>query len=116
MDEFSDACSILSQHIGLPIKKEEVADLARSIDINKDGKIDFNEFLEAFRLVDMEGKEVKILGDSPIKMDSTLSQYDLHRDGTKDLQEVKSDPVDEKPGKQVSNVSSKSVTSKESDY
>ncbi|XP_064609574.1 serine/threonine-protein phosphatase with EF-hands 2-like [Liolophura sinensis] len=116
MDEFSDACSILSQHIGLPIKKEEVADLARSIDINKDGKIDFNEFLEAFRLVDMEGKEVKILGDSPIKMDSTLSQYDLHRDGTKDLHEVESNQTDEKPDKQVSNVSSKSVTSKGSDY
>ncbi|XP_013389540.1 serine/threonine-protein phosphatase with EF-hands 2 isoform X2 [Lingula anatina] len=52
MQEFEDACDILSRHIGHEISKEQVVDLARCLDINKDGQIDFNEFLEAFRLVD----------------------------------------------------------------
>lgn len=52
MEEFEDACDILSRHIGQEISKQQVRDLGQSIDINKDGSIDFNEFLEAFRLVD----------------------------------------------------------------
>lgn len=52
MDEFSETCELLSRHIDVPIPKEDIADLARSIDINKDGYIDFNEFLECFRIVE----------------------------------------------------------------
>ncbi|KAJ8028500.1 Serine/threonine-protein phosphatase with EF-hands pef-1 [Holothuria leucospilota] len=55
-DEFEDACEILSKHVGTEISKESVRDMATSMDINKDGQIDFNEFLEAFRLVDPESQ------------------------------------------------------------
>ena len=52
MDEFRDACALLSTHTGVSIPQDSIVDLARCIDINKDGFIDFNEFLEAFRMVD----------------------------------------------------------------
>ncbi|XP_071846576.1 serine/threonine-protein phosphatase with EF-hands 2-like isoform X2 [Apostichopus japonicus] len=57
LEEFEDACSILSKHIGTEISKQNVKDMATSMDINKDGLIDFNEFLEAFRLVDPESQQ-----------------------------------------------------------
>ena len=49
-DEFKHACGLLERHASLPT--EQIADLAASMDINKDGKIDFNEFLECFRIVE----------------------------------------------------------------
>ncbi|CAD5120228.1 DgyrCDS8798 [Dimorphilus gyrociliatus] len=56
MQEFAEACEILSRHTDGSLSKESILDLGKSIDINKDGHIDFNEFLEAFRIVDMEGR------------------------------------------------------------
>ncbi|KAF2364865.1 EF-hand domain [Trinorchestia longiramus] len=50
LDEFRDACGLLERHASLP--NEQIADLAASMDINKDGRIDFNEFLECFRIVE----------------------------------------------------------------
>jgi serine/threonine-protein phosphatase with EF-hand domain len=32
------------------MSEQDIRDLARTLDINQDGFIDFNEFLEAFRL------------------------------------------------------------------
>ena len=49
MQEFEDALNILTRQLELHIKTEDIRDIAESIDINKDGCIDFNEFLEAFR-------------------------------------------------------------------
>ena len=54
LDEFADACSLLRNYLCEPIPYDEMVNMARSMDINKDGFIDFNEFLETFRLVDIE--------------------------------------------------------------
>ena len=72
MDEFEEACSLLSKHVGSDISKKSVQDMARSIDINKDGYIDFNEFLEAFRLVDTQVKQEELKSNGS-KADIKLS-------------------------------------------
>jgi serine/threonine-protein phosphatase with EF-hand domain len=49
LDEFEECCRILCEHTKC-MSEQDVQDLARTLDINQDGFIDFNEFLEAFRL------------------------------------------------------------------
>ena len=49
LDEFQDCCRILCEHTNC-MSEQDIRDLARTLDINQDGFIDFNEFLEAFRL------------------------------------------------------------------
>ncbi|XP_069779212.1 serine/threonine-protein phosphatase with EF-hands 2-like [Narcine bancroftii] len=51
-EEFQKTWKILSSHLKVEISDKAISDLARSMDFNKDGSIDINEFLEAFRLVD----------------------------------------------------------------
>lgn len=53
LEEFKNSCEVLNQFSQKHIPVEKINDLARSLDINKDGMIDFNEFLEAFRLVSL---------------------------------------------------------------
>ncbi|TGZ60000.1 hypothetical protein CRM22_008783 [Opisthorchis felineus] len=54
--EFQAACLRLPNRAH--IDEKSISDMARSIDLNKDGQIDFNEFLEAFRLAELEvGKQ-----------------------------------------------------------
>ena len=55
MDEFEETIKMLIKHQGLKVPESDILDIAHSIDINKDGSIDFNEFLEAFRIVDHYG-------------------------------------------------------------
>ncbi|KER27046.1 hypothetical protein T265_13874, partial [Opisthorchis viverrini] len=50
--EFQAACLRLPNRAH--IDEKSISDMARSIDLNKDGEIDFNEFLEAFRLAELE--------------------------------------------------------------
>uniref|UniRef100_A0A8C9H2J2 Serine/threonine-protein phosphatase with EF-hands n=1 Tax=Piliocolobus tephrosceles TaxID=591936 RepID=A0A8C9H2J2_9PRIM len=52
LDEFRQTWKLLSSHMNIDITDDCICDLARSIDFNKDGHIDINEFLEAFRLVE----------------------------------------------------------------
>jgi serine/threonine-protein phosphatase with EF-hand domain len=53
MQEFTDVCLFLSRHNGTTFDEKQIMDLAASIDLDKNGVIDFNEFLEAFRIVDI---------------------------------------------------------------
>ena len=62
MSEFQEACGILVKHAGIDMDTAHIRDVAHSLDLNKDGQIDFNEFLEAFRLVDI-GDEGLMRGD-----------------------------------------------------
>ncbi|CAF3846745.1 unnamed protein product [Rotaria sp. Silwood1] len=53
MQEFTDVCTSLGHHDGTKLDEKQIMDLAASIDLDKNGVIDFNEFLEAFRIVDI---------------------------------------------------------------
>ncbi len=59
MDEFEEACTILSAHAQTPMSKEDIREMGKAIDRNKDGNIDINEFIEAFKIVDRFGREMK---------------------------------------------------------
>uniref|UniRef100_A0A8C5BII5 Serine/threonine-protein phosphatase with EF-hands n=1 Tax=Gadus morhua TaxID=8049 RepID=A0A8C5BII5_GADMO len=50
-EEFRQTWKLLSAHLKTEVDDDAIADLALSIDFNKDGSIDINEFMEAFRLV-----------------------------------------------------------------
>nr|XP_042712280.1 serine/threonine-protein phosphatase with EF-hands 2 isoform X3 [Chrysemys picta bellii] len=51
-EEFNQTWKLFSSHMNIELTDDGISDLARSIDFNKDGNIDFNEFLEAFRLIE----------------------------------------------------------------
>ncbi|KAM4593689.1 serine/threonine-protein phosphatase with EF-hands 1 isoform 2-T3 [Odontesthes bonariensis] len=51
IEEFRHTWRLFSAHLGVAIDDRAIDDLAHSIDFNKDGSIDFTEFLEAFRVV-----------------------------------------------------------------
>ncbi|XP_067412578.1 serine/threonine-protein phosphatase with EF-hands 1 [Emydura macquarii macquarii] len=51
IEEFRQTWKLFSSHLKIDIDDESIDNLARSIDFNKDGSIDFNEFLEAFHVV-----------------------------------------------------------------
>ncbi len=53
MQEFTDVCGFLGNHNQSAFDEKQIMDLATSIDLDKNGVIDFNEFLEAFRMVDI---------------------------------------------------------------
>ncbi|XP_068089375.1 serine/threonine-protein phosphatase with EF-hands 2 isoform X2 [Hyperolius riggenbachi] len=60
-EEFHHTWKLLSSHLNIEVSDEAIASMARSIDFNKDGNIDINEFLEAFRLTDRPNIEDKEL-------------------------------------------------------
>ena len=50
MDEFAEACELLKKHLPEHDTKEQLLEMCKMMDINKDGLVDLNEFLETFRL------------------------------------------------------------------
>lgn len=54
MDEFAEACDLLQKHLPKHDTKEELMEMCKLMDINKDGLVDLNEFLETFRLCEQE--------------------------------------------------------------
>lgn len=61
LEEFSEACNLIKEHMPNPITQDQLVDICRLMDINKDGLVDLNEFLETFRMVDPEqgGKYIR---------------------------------------------------------
>ncbi|XP_042365607.1 serine/threonine-protein phosphatase with EF-hands 2-like [Plectropomus leopardus] len=53
LEEFRQTWKLLSTHLKTEISDKAITEMAQSIDFNKDGSIDINEFMEAFRLVDL---------------------------------------------------------------
>ncbi|XP_015273074.1 PREDICTED: serine/threonine-protein phosphatase with EF-hands 1 [Gekko japonicus] len=51
IDEFRQTWKLFNLHLKIDVDDDSIDSLARSIDFNKDGNIDFNEFLEAFHVV-----------------------------------------------------------------
>eukprot|EP00038_Savillea_parva_P017504 m.20523 g.20523 ORF g.20523 m.20523 type:complete len:686 (-) comp3800_c0_seq1:281-2338(-) len=50
--EFVMACKTLNRYLGTKVVDDEAAfDMARAVDIDKNGSIEFNEFVESFRLI-----------------------------------------------------------------
>ncbi|XP_050188534.1 serine/threonine-protein phosphatase with EF-hands 1 [Myiozetetes cayanensis] len=51
VEEFSQTWKLFTSHLGIDAQNDSFDKLVLSIDNNKDGQIDFNEFLEAFHIV-----------------------------------------------------------------
>lgn len=70
LDEFDEACNLLRQHFPFETH-EQLMDMCRMMDINKDGLVDLNEFLEAFRLCEStkESLSSSALAKEPPKVD-----------------------------------------------
>lgn len=68
MEEFSEACNLIKEHMPNPITQEQLVDICKLMDMNKDGLVDLNEFLETFRMVDPEqrGKYCRQEDRSPV--------------------------------------------------
>lgn len=54
LDEFAEACDLLQKHLPEHDTKEELMEMCKMMDINKDSLVDLNEFLETFRLCEQE--------------------------------------------------------------
>lgn len=76
MEEFEESCRLLNEHTDSNIPLDSIADVARSIDMDKDGHIDFNEFLEAFRLVDNSKSSIKS-SNSSLKRHSPVNSIHI---------------------------------------
>lgn len=74
MHGFEDAINFLTKQLDLRLNEKEIRDIAESLDINKDGFIDFNEFLEAFRIVDNTENDL-ILKAKQAELDETQASH-----------------------------------------
>lgn len=51
MEEFHSMWKLFNRHYKVQIEDHQIDELAERMDLNKDGNIDFNEFLKAFYVV-----------------------------------------------------------------
>lgn len=67
LEEFEEACNLLHKHLP-EHTTEDLLQMCKMMDINKDGLVDLNEFLEAFRLCDQARRGARgralIIGES----------------------------------------------------
>ncbi|XP_059192441.1 serine/threonine-protein phosphatase with EF-hands 2 [Centropristis striata] len=56
MEDFRQTWKLLSVYLKMEITDDAISDLAVTIDSNKDGSIDIDEFMEAFRLTDKKSR------------------------------------------------------------
>lgn len=77
LDEFDEACNLLRQHFPFETH-EQLMDMCRMMDINKDGLVDLNEFLEAFRLCEStkESLSSSALAKEPPKVDGSAKKLE----------------------------------------
>lgn len=75
LDEFAEACDLLQKHLPEHDSKEELLEMCKLMDINKDSLVDLNEFLETFRLCEQER------GNS-YKSEVLAVHFDLPNDST----------------------------------
>lgn len=65
MEEFRAMWKLFNSHYSIHIDDFQVDELAERMDLNKDGSIDFNEFLKAFYVVHKLDKLSKSDGNLP---------------------------------------------------
>lgn len=76
LDEFSEACNLIKKHMPCEMTHEQLTEICRLMDLNKDGLVDLNEFLESFRMVDPESRK-KNQPSSPEPFDGNTSTNTL---------------------------------------
>uniref|UniRef100_A0A336KZ48 Serine/threonine-protein phosphatase with EF-hands n=1 Tax=Culicoides sonorensis TaxID=179676 RepID=A0A336KZ48_CULSO len=85
LDEFDEACKLLRQHFPFETHEQLMA-MCRMMDINKDGLVDLNEFLEAFRLCEStkESLSTSALAKEPPKTDPGAKKLEKNGSVTKE--------------------------------
>lgn len=73
MEEFGEACELLRKHLPEHDTKEQLMDMCKMMDINKDGLVDLNEFLETFRLCEQGRIKLTILDEHKTKTNPDVS-------------------------------------------
>lgn len=67
MEEFSEAIDLLAVHLPGASNKEQFLHTCKLMDLNNDGQVDLNEFLEAFRIVDQQRSFINNSTETPQK-------------------------------------------------
>eukprot|EP00118_Oscarella_pearsei_P004499 m.19411 g.19411 ORF g.19411 m.19411 type:complete len:610 (+) comp27834_c0_seq5:50-1879(+) len=52
VEEFKATCVLLREHTGINFPENFAEDIVKSMDFDRDGRVNLNEFLESFRIVD----------------------------------------------------------------
>lgn len=97
MEEFTDVCCYLGEKLGREYDPETIKDLQRSIDFNHDGFITFNEFLEAFRLVNgqVNTEDYEMGDDDVFESDPEDMDEDIDMDNVENVSVHRIDETDD---------------------